>query len=82
MTSWMGNQIANLCNFVSAPVAATQGALAERLQSIRENASLLYNRMMYKMEHGKERLKGIVEKEGRKEEEKGETIENLYLTAT
>ena len=66
MTSWMGNQIANLCNFVSAPVAATQGALAERLQSIRENASLLCNRMMYNMEHGKERLEGIVEKEGRK----------------
>ena len=31
MTSWIRNQLTKLCNAVSAPVAATQDALAERL---------------------------------------------------
>ena len=46
MSSWMRNQLAKLYNAVSAPVAATCYALTERLQSVRETASLLYNRMM------------------------------------
>ena len=44
-------------------MAATRDALAERLQGIRETASLLYNRMIENMEYGRERLKNIVEKE-------------------
>ena len=42
MTSWMRNHIENLYNVVSTPMAATRDALTERLQSIRETASLLY----------------------------------------
>ena len=42
MNSWMRNQLIKLYNAVSTPVAATRDALAERLQSIRETASLLY----------------------------------------
>ena len=64
----MRNQIAKLYNTVSAPVAATRDALAERLQSVRETASLLYNEMMDNIGYGRERLKNIVEKEARKEE--------------
>ena len=40
MTSYIRNQIANLYNAVSEPVAARRDPLAERLQSIRETASL------------------------------------------
>ena len=48
MTSWMKNQLTKLYNAVSAPVQATRDALAERLQSVCETASLLYNRMVEK----------------------------------
>ena len=48
-------------------MTATRDALAERLQSVRETASLLYNRMMENMGYGRERLKDIVEKEAEKE---------------
>ena len=41
MSRWMRNQLAKLCNAVPAPVAATRDALAERLQSVHETASLL-----------------------------------------
>ena len=43
----MKNQINKLYNAVSAPVAATRDALSERLQSIPDTASLLYNRAMH-----------------------------------
>ena len=69
----MRNQIANLYNAVSASVAATRDALAEKLQSARETASLLYSRTVDNIKYGRERLKDIVEKEAREEEE--ETIE-------
>ena len=46
MTSWTKNQLTKLCNSVSALVAATRDVLAERLQSVRETASLLCNRMV------------------------------------
>ena len=62
MTSCMRNQIANLYNAVSAPVAVTRDALAEILQSVRETASLLYNRTIDNIKFGRERLKDIVEK--------------------
>ena len=46
MTSWMRNTISKSYQAVSAIVEATRDALAERLQNVREAASLLYNRMM------------------------------------
>ena len=55
IASWMRNQIANLCNPVSAPITATPDALAERLQSIPKTA-LLCNRMMDNIEYGLEGL--------------------------
>ena len=67
MNSSLRNTISKLSNAVSATVAATRDALAERLHSVRETASLLYNRMMEKLGHGQERLKDIVEKEAEKE---------------
>ena len=76
MTSWMRNQLTKLYNAVSAPVAATRDALTERLQSVRETASLLYNRMVENMGYGLERLKDIVEKEAEEEQEE----ENVDLT--
>ena len=78
MTSWMKNQLTKLYNAVSAPVTATRDALAERLQSVRDTASLLYNRMMENMGYGQERLKGIVEKEAEEEEQQQE--EDIDLT--
>ena len=62
MNTFLRNTISKLYNAVSAPVAATRDALAERLQSVRETASLLYNRMMENIGYGPERLKDIVEK--------------------
>ena len=76
MSSWIGKQLTKLYNAVSAPVAATRDALAERLQSIRETASLLNNRMMEYMGYG---LKDIVEKEAKKEE-KQQNEEDIDLT--
>ena len=49
-------------------MTATRDALAERLQSVRETASLLYNRMMENMGYGRERLKDIVENDAEEEE--------------
>ena len=63
MTSWMRAQLTKLYNSASTHVAETRDALEERLQSVRESASLLYNRMVENMEYGQERLKDIVEKE-------------------
>ena len=55
----MAGWIRNLCNAVSAPIAVTWDALAKRLQSVRESASLLYNRVMQDIKYGQERLKII-----------------------
>ena len=49
MNAFLRNTISKLYNTVSAPVAATRDALVERLQSVRDAASLLYNRMMENM---------------------------------
>ena len=48
-------------------MGATRDALAEKLQSARDTASLLYNRMIENMGYGRERLKDIVEKEAEEE---------------
>ena len=61
----MRNQLTKLCNVVSAPVTTTP---AKRLQSVRDTASLLYNRMMENMGYGQERLKDVVEKEVEEED--------------
>ena len=82
MSRWMRNQLAKLCNAVSAPVAATRDALAERLQSVHETASLLYNRMIENMEYGRQRLKDIVEKEASKEEAKEQQQEKEDINLT
>ena len=68
MTSWMGNHLAKVYNAVSGPVAATRDAITERLQSVCETASILYNKMMENMEYGRQILKDIGEKEAREEE--------------
>ena len=64
MLTWMKNQISKLYSAVSVPVAATRDALSERLQSVRDTASLLYNRTMHyigerswKMERMKKKVK-------------------------
>ena len=71
----MKNQLTKLYNAVSAPVAATRDALTERLQSVRETASLLYNRMVENMVYGQETLKDIVEKEAEEEQQQEEEYE-------
>ena len=68
----MRNTISKLYNAVSAPVAATRDALAERLQSVCETASLLYNRMVEDMRYGQEKLKDILENEAEVEEQQQE----------
>ena len=44
MNTFLSNTISKLYNAVSAPVAATRDALAEKLQSVRDTTSLFYNR--------------------------------------
>ena len=69
MNTFLRNTISKLYNSVSAPVAATRDALAERLQDVRDTASLLHNRMMENMGYGQqERLKDIKEKEAEEEQ--------------
>ena len=46
MNTFFRNKISKLYNAVSTPAPATQYALSERLQSICETASILYNRRM------------------------------------
>ena len=85
----MRNTVSKLYNAVSAPVTATRDALAERLQSVRDITSLLYNKMMENMGYGQqERLKDIVEKEAAEEEqpaankdEKGDAREQQQVPA-
>ena len=69
INSWTRNQLAKPYNAVSAPLAATRDALAEKLESICETAGLLYTKMMDNMGYG-ERLKDIVEKEAKKKQKK------------
>ena len=75
----MRKHLTKLYNVLSAPVTEMRDALAEKLQSACETASLLYNRMVENMGYGQERLKDIVEKEAEKEqqqkEEEGEDVD-------
>ena len=76
----MKNQSTKLYNAVSASVAAIRDALAERLQSVRETASLLYNRMVENVGYGQETLKDIVEKQAEEEQQQEEKEEDIDLT--
>ena len=76
MYTFLRNTISKLYNAVSTPVGATRDALTERLQSVRDITSLLYNMMMENMGYGQqERLKNIVEKEVEEEEQPAATKE-------
>ena len=76
MNTFSRSTISKLYNAVSATVAATRDALAERLQSVRETTSLLCNRMMENMGYGQqERLKDIAEEEAEEEEQQQEEAE-------
>ena len=81
MNTFLRNTTSKLYNAVSAPVAATQDELTERQQSVRDSASLLYNRMVENMGYGPETLKDIVEKKGEEgqqhEEEVGDWIQKF-----
>ena len=79
MSTFLRKAVSKLYNAVSAPVTATRDALAERSDSIRETAFLLYNRMMEDMEYGRQRLKDIVEKEA--EEDAKEQHQEEVLAA-
>ena len=69
MNTFLRNTISKLYNAVSALVAATREALAQRLQGVHETASLLYNRMMENMGYGQQgQLKDIMEKEAEEEQ--------------
>ena len=60
--SWFRSTNTNLYNAVSAPVAATHDALAARLESVREIATLLYERAKQKLGFGQP-LKDTVEEQ-------------------
>ena len=60
-------------------MAATRDALTERLQSIRETTSLLYNRIVDNR-YGRQIFKGIIEKEVREEQEERQTKRKADLT--
>ena len=68
MNTFLRNTISKLYNAVPAPVVVTRDAIAERVQSVHNTASLLYNRMLVNMGYGQERLEDIVEKEVEREE--------------
>ena len=74
----MRNQLTKLYNAVSAPVTTTRDALAERLQSVRDTASLLYNRMMENMGYGQQKRLKDMENEAEEEEQQQE--EDIDLT--
>ena len=80
MYNWMKNQISKLYSAVSAPVAAIRDALTERLQSVRNTTSLLYNRMMNNIGYGQETLKYIVENTAEEEHQEEEQENNADLT--
>ena len=80
MNTFLRKTISKLYNVVSAPMAATLDAPAERLQSVHETTSLLYSRMIEKMGYGYERLKDIVEKETEEEVKEQQQEEDIDLT--
>ena len=57
MNSFLRKTISKLYNTGSGPVTAAQDALVERLESVRDITSLLYNRMMENMVYGQQERK-------------------------
>ena len=80
MYNWMKNKITDLYNAVSAPVAATRDALSERLQSVRDTVTLLYERAKQKLGYGQP-LKDIVEEQANQDYIGIEDIKHLYPRA-
>ena len=78
--SWFRNQITDLYNAVSAPVAATRDALSERLQSVRDTVTLLYERAKQKLGYGQP-LKDIVEEQANQDYIGIEDIKHVYPRA-
>ena len=78
--SWFRNTITDLYNAVSAPVAATRDALSERLQSVRDTVTLLYERAKQKLGYGQP-LKDIVEEQANQDYIGIEDIKHLYPRA-
>ena len=76
--NYFKNAISKLYETVSAPVAATRDALAERLQSVRETAALLYEKTKEKLGYG-QTLKDVVEEQAEQEHPEQEE-ENNDLT--
>ena len=62
----------NLLEISKKPVYNKHDALTERLQSVHETTSLLYDRMMENVEYGRQRLKDIVEKEAEEEQQQND----------
>ena len=73
MNNWLRNTITSLYNTVTAPIAATRDALAERLQTVRDTASLLYSKTKEKLGYGGDTLKKVVEQQAEQEHEQEET---------
>ena len=67
--NYLRNTISKLYEVVSTPVAATRDALADRLQSVRDTVTLLYNRTKERLGYNRETLKDIVEDEAEKQHE-------------
>ena len=74
--NYFRNAISKLYDAVSAPVATTRDALAERLESVRDSVSLLYRKTKERLGYG-ETLKEIVEEEAEKEHEEDQEAEKL-----
>ena len=70
--NYLRNTISKLYEVVSTPVAATRDALADRLQSVRDTVTLLYNRTKERLGYNRETLKDIVEDEAEKQHEEQE----------
>ena len=75
--NWFRNKITDLYNALSAPVAASRDALSERLQSLRDTVTLLYERAKQKLGYGQP-LKDIVEERANQDYIGIEDIKHLY----
>ena len=78
--NYFRNAISKLYDAVSAPVASTRDALAERLQSVRDTVTSLYNRTKEKLGYGQTptTLHDIVEEEAKQDYIGLEDIKHLY----
>ena len=80
MINYFRNAISKLYDAVSAPVASTRDALAERLQSVRDTVTSLYNKTKEKLGYGETptTLHDIVEEEAKQDYIGLEDIKHLY----